>query len=57
MSRIFSAAIVFLATSALSQSAEAPPSALADIERVDQLKTIFNADAGKTRIILLLSPT
>jgi hypothetical protein len=28
-----------------------------DLRGVDELKTLFNADAGKVKLILLLSPT
>jgi hypothetical protein len=31
--------------------------ALRDLERVDELKALFNHDRGKTRLVLLLSPT
>lgn len=30
---------------------------LRDLESVDKLKQVFNADAGKRRLLLLLSPT
>jgi hypothetical protein len=30
---------------------------LADIQSIETLRTQFNQDAGKTRLILLLSPT
>ena len=30
---------------------------LKDIDRVEELRTIFNLDAGVVRLILLLSPT
>jgi len=30
---------------------------LSDLQRVDDLKTLFNGDAGKVRVVLLVSPT
>ena len=33
------------------------PPTLSNLSSVDELKARFNADAGKPRIILLLSPT
>jgi hypothetical protein len=33
------------------------PATLADIQSVDELKSAFNRDAGKPRVVLLLSPT
>jgi hypothetical protein len=30
---------------------------LADISRIDTIRTQFNQDAGKTRLIILVSPT
>ncbi len=45
-----------LLTLALVSACRSGP-ALKDISSVDALKARFNADAGKPRIILLMSPT
>jgi hypothetical protein len=51
----------WLAVAALPFAAQAPvaPSApvLRDINRISDLQTTFERDAGKLRIVLLLSPT
>ena len=36
--------------------ADAAPK-LSDLRGVDELKTLFNQDAGKIRLVLLVSPT
>jgi hypothetical protein len=35
----------------------AGPAAIQDLRGLDELKTMFNRDAGKVRLVLLLSPT
>ena len=47
------AALLVVCTASCAQA----KSTLADISSVNDLKARFNADAGKPRIILLLSPT
>lgn len=42
--------------SALQQGAPAS-GALTDLHSVDELKDLFNRDAGKVRLVLLISPT
>jgi hypothetical protein len=42
---------------ALTVGCRPGPPTLKDISSVDELAARFNADAGKPRIILLLSPT
>jgi hypothetical protein len=44
-------------TVALATGCRPSPPALTNIAGVEALKARFNADAGKPRIILLLSPT
>jgi hypothetical protein len=40
-----------------SPGAQAPPPAVRDLESVEPLKETFNADAGRSRLLLILSPT
>lgn len=39
------------------QAQRAARATLADLPSVDELKATFNRDAGKVRLVLLLSPT
>ena len=40
-----------------ASSPAASRATLTDLRSVDDLKTLFNADIGKTRLVLLVSPT
>ena len=42
-------------STSLAAPSERP--ALSDLQKVDQLRVAFSRDAGKTRLVLLLSPT
>ena len=42
-------------STSLAAPSERP--ALSDLQEVDELRVAFNRDAGKTRLVLLLSPT
>ena len=46
-----------LVSVALLAGCKSPPPKLEEIAGLEALKTQFNADAGKPRIVLLLSPT
>ena len=50
-------ALVRVVVFALFFAACSRPPALSTLSSVDELKARFNADAGKPRIILLMSPT
>ena len=45
------------AVSRVGEVGSAPSASLTDITSIDQLQTAFNKDAGRPRLILLLSPT
>ncbi|HKW73145.1 MAG TPA: hypothetical protein VJQ08_10005, partial [Candidatus Dormibacteraeota bacterium] len=45
------------AVSRVGETASGPDAPLTDLTRVDQLQAAFNQDAGRPRLILLLSPT
>jgi hypothetical protein len=52
------AAIALLALGAASSACRGTPQAtLSDIPGIEALREQFNADAGKPRVVLLLSPT
>ena len=55
------AAAALLAASALpysaSQAAPRPEPELVDLQSVDDLRGAFDRDAGRVRLVLLLSPT
>jgi hypothetical protein len=40
-----------------SPGAQARPSTVRDLDTLDPLKGAFNADAGRSRLLLILSPT
>jgi len=40
-----------------SPSAQARPSTVRDLRTLDQLRAAFNADAGRSRLLLIFSPT
>ena len=46
----------FPSTGAFAPVATAAPK-LSDLKGVDELRTLFNNDVGKVRLVLLLSPT
>ena len=48
---------LWLVTLASVAGCKAAPPVLDELDGVNELKARFNADAGKPRIILLLSPT
>jgi hypothetical protein len=41
----------------IAEAGSGPQAKLTDLSSVDQLQAAFNADAGKPRLLLLLSPT
>jgi hypothetical protein len=48
----------FVALAAIPAAVAQPPAAtLRDLHGVEELKTWFNANTGRVRLILLLSPT
>lgn len=52
------AMLLFAASrSATSQDTPDEPQKMEDLKSVDDLKSQFNADKGKRRLLLLLSPT
>ena len=50
-------AAVVLTIVSISLLAGSPSEKPAELTKIEQLKDAFNSDAGKTRLILLLSPT
>jgi hypothetical protein len=48
---------VALMVGRLSHTTSVPDTRLTDLRDIPQLRSLFNADAGETRLILILSPT
>ena len=44
-------------SAAKAASARPSPGKLGDLESVEQLRSLFNADSGRPRLIVLASPT
>ena len=51
------AALVISAPALRPVDAAASRAALTDLHSVDELKALFDTDVGKTRLVLLVSPT
>jgi hypothetical protein len=51
------ALIVVLVLAACRQVPPLPESALHDLASIDQFRDAFNADAGRTRLLVIVSPT
>jgi hypothetical protein len=51
------AGVFLLAAGVASLACERGPSPWIELDSLEDLKTVFERDAGKPRIVLLLSPT
>lgn len=54
---ILASLMLALASCGSGSAGSAPNATLADLEKIDDLSTRFDADAGSVRLVLLMSPT
>ena len=55
--RLLAGVLAFGVICSTGRSIAVAASKLADLRGTEELKTLFNADAGRVRLVLLVSPT
>ena len=57
LARFLPLALLAMLASSCRQVTPLPPSELTDLATLDQFRAVFNADAHRARLLVLLSPT